>query len=165
MKIRSCLRAALVVALGILRAQAATTINIDFNTSDGSAGTYSGTAAAPDTGTVWNGVVTGAESGSPLLSSFTSGPLVNSTGGASSVTVTLGNFRSYDGNERPATLAPGLLTDFVYQQTLGHPDRTPRFPSITSIRPTPTISISIPRTRATRIPRPFSPSTDSRRRR
>jgi hypothetical protein len=114
--VKSCL-ALFVAGAGV--SQSATTINVDFNTSDGSAGTFSGVAAAPDPGTTWNGVVVGAEGGNPLVGTFTSGALVTSTGAASTVTVSLGNYRNYDANENPASANSGLMTDFVYQQTLG----------------------------------------------
>jgi len=97
-------------------ASADTTINVDFNRTTTSSGTYSGVAAAPDTGTVWNGVAIGS---GPLVSTFVSGALSTSTGAASGVTVSLGNFQTYDGSERPAALATALMTDFAFQQTLG----------------------------------------------
>ncbi|HWB06604.1 MAG TPA: PEP-CTERM sorting domain-containing protein [Verrucomicrobiales bacterium] len=105
--------------LGFVSMAGAATINIDINSSDGGFGTYSGMAAAPAAGTIWNGFVAGPEGGSPLVGSVTSGPLVTSTGVASSVTVTLGNFRVYEANENSASTAPALFTDFVYQQNLG----------------------------------------------
>ncbi len=95
------------------------TINVDFNSTDGSFGTYSGTAAAPDPGTIWNGVPIGPEAGAPLIAGFASGSLVTSTGAASTVTLSLGNFRVYEADERPASLASALMTDFAYQQNLG----------------------------------------------
>jgi hypothetical protein len=100
-------------------ASAATTINVDIKSSDGTVGIYSGVAAAPDSGTTWNAFRPGPEAGAPLVGSATSGALVTSTGAASSVTVTLGNFRVYEANENVAGLANPLMTDFVYQQTLG----------------------------------------------
>lgn len=95
---------------------ASNTINVDFNTTAAASTTYSGTAAAPDTGTTWNGVaiVPGAAG-----STFTSGPLVASDGAATPVTVSLSNFLSYNAAERPATLASALFTDFAYQRVLG----------------------------------------------
>ena len=104
----------------------AATINVDFNSSDGTFGTYTGTAAAPDAGTTWNAFVIGPEGGSPLIGSATSGALLTSTGGPSAVTVSLGNFRVYEADENVAALAPALMTDFGYQQTLGTggPDST-----------------------------------------
>lgn len=121
---RSFMEKKLVAMVGIALmsmsgAASAATINIDINSSDGSFGTYSGMAAAPAAGTIWNGFAAGAEGGSPLIGSVTSGPLVTSTGVASSVTVTLGNFRVYEANENSASTAPSLYTDFVYQQNLG----------------------------------------------
>ena len=104
----------------------AATINVDFNSTDGSFGTYSGTAAAPDAGTTRNGFAIGPEAGAPLLGTTTSGPLATSTGSPSTVTVSLGNFRVYEADERPASVASALMTDFAYQQTLGigGPDST-----------------------------------------
>src|SRR5688500_5039777 len=58
-------------------APAATTINVDLNTSDGSFATYSGTAAAPDTGTFWNGFAIGPEAG-PVTVGSASGALLTS---------------------------------------------------------------------------------------
>ena len=57
---------------------------------------------------------------------FTSGALVASDGSATPVTVSLGNFLSYNAAEKPATLATALLTDFAYQPKLGPggPDST-----------------------------------------
>lgn len=100
----------------------ATTVNVDFNSSDAAggsfSGTYTGVAAAPDSGTIWNGVTVGSETGG-LFATFTSGNLATSTGVVTGITVSLGNFRAYEANENPAALAPKLMTDFVYQQTLG----------------------------------------------
>jgi hypothetical protein len=105
---------------------AATTINVDFNSSDGAFGTYTGVAAAPDPGTVWNGFAIGPEGGSPLIGSATSGVLATSTGLPAPVTVTLGNFRVYEAQENAAAQASALMTDFGYQQNLGTggPDST-----------------------------------------
>ena len=99
----------------------AATINVDFNTTEAVAGTYSGTAVAPGPGTVWNGMVTGPKAGAPLIPSVTSGPLLTSTGAASLVTVSLGNFKAYDtvSDVRPSAVAQALMSDFVYQETLG----------------------------------------------
>ena len=83
-------------------AATSTTINVDFNTTAAASTTYSGTAAAPDSGTTWNGVaiVPGA--------TFTSGALLASDGSATPVTVSLGNFLSYNAAEKPAD--PGDCT-------------------------------------------------------
>ena len=117
---------ALLLAASVPLSSLAQTINVDFNGTDGTLGTYSGTAAAPDSGTTWNGFAVGPEAGSPLNGTTTSGALVTSAGAPTPVTVSLGNFRFYEANENPAGLAPGLLSDFVYQQTLGPggPDST-----------------------------------------
>ncbi|HEX2748936.1 MAG TPA: hypothetical protein VHM91_13105, partial [Verrucomicrobiales bacterium] len=101
------------------RAHAANTaINVDFNSTDGSYGTFTGTGAAADTGTVWNGVAPGAESGG-LYPAFTTGNLVTSAGAPTAITVSLGNFKVYEANENPAGFSSSLMTDFLYQQTLG----------------------------------------------
>ena len=39
----------------LLYPSTAATINVDFNSTGGSSGTFAGTAAAPDSGTIWNG--------------------------------------------------------------------------------------------------------------
>jgi len=105
-----------------------TTINVDFNTTDGSSPTYSGLGAAPDIGTTWNGLGIGAEAGGAINPSFTSGALLTSTGTASAVTVSLGSFKAYESDENfgTTTPAPALMTDFAYQQNLGPggPDST-----------------------------------------
>jgi hypothetical protein len=127
------------------------TINVDFNSTDGTAGTYSGIGAAPDPGTIWNGLPVGAEAGAPLVAAFASGALVTSTGAVSPVTVTLGNFRVYEADERPASTAPALMTDFAYQQNLGPggPDATFSIDHLTPL----TTCISTRRTEVTRTQR------------
>jgi hypothetical protein len=99
----------LCVALAISCATAfgQVTINVDFNGAAGS-GTYVGVGAAPDAGTVWNGI-------SPPDIAFTSGPLVDSTGAPTPVTVSLETYFEYAANENAADFARALLTDFVYQ--------------------------------------------------
>jgi hypothetical protein len=99
-------------------ANAARTINVDFNTTNGTSGSYSGTAVALNAGTIWNGVGIGAEDGS-VIGGFTSGTLLASDGSATSVAFSLGNFRAYDGDEAPAALAGALMQDFAYQPNLG----------------------------------------------
>ncbi len=109
----------LVTAVVASQMASAATINVDFNTTAPTP-TYSGTAAAPDGGTTWNGLATGPKGG-PLVASITSGALLSSTGGATAITVTLGNFQAYDAasDGQPASFASELMSDFVYQQILG----------------------------------------------
>lgn len=107
-KVRSvCLAASLAfAAMSGIPAMAAT-INVDFDPQGGA--NFTGTAVAPDAGTVWNSVNPG-----PLLTAnFTTGPLVNSTNGTSTVSLTLNNSFSYGGGP-VGQLAPNLLRDFVY---------------------------------------------------
>jgi hypothetical protein len=109
---RVCLSVCVAMALTCATAVGQVTINVDFNGAAGS-GTFSGVGAAPDAGTIWNAVV-------PPNNPFTSGPLVDSTGAATAVTVSLtSNYLEYAANERVAAFAPTLLTDFVYQTQLG----------------------------------------------
>lgn len=113
-------------AMSIATASGQVTINVDLNGATGS-GTFSGVGAAPDAGTIWNGV-------SPGAGSFTSAPLVDSTGAATPVTVSLEAFLSYAANERPAAFATPLLTDFVYQTMLG-PNGPPGLFAINNLTP------------------------------
>lgn len=105
---------------------AARTINVDFSTSDGTAGPYAGAAVAPNSGTIWNGLAIGPETDAPLVPTFTSGALVASNGSNTPVTVTLGNFRAYEADEKPAAIASALLTDYAYNDLVGPdgPDST-----------------------------------------
>jgi hypothetical protein len=98
---------------------AATVINVDFNLTGGSTGTYSGQGAVVDTGNnLWNGFNAGSPI-STLIASATSGALLTSTGASSGgVTVTVGNFRPYEAAGGVA-VANGLFNDFLYQQNLG----------------------------------------------
>ena len=128
----------LTVSAGISRAA---TINIDINTTDGSAGVFSGVGAAPDTGTTWNAVAAGPEGGSPTVATVTSGALVTSTGTPTTVTFSLGNFKCYDAQEQPAASANrALLTDFVYQPVLGPAGPNATF-SINNLDPASTYDI------------------------
>jgi hypothetical protein len=105
-----CVGTVVAIALFITPAIAvAATINVDFNgnpiASNNAALTYSGTAAAPDTGTIWNGLYIGTTS---VIPTYTSGPstifntsatpttIVTSTGTPTSIQVTLTNFRGFD---------------------------------------------------------------------
>lgn len=116
--------ACVAVAMSFGTASAQVTINVDLSIGSG---TYSGVGAAPDAGTVWNGI-------SPGAGSFTSGPLVDSTGAATPVTVSLESFFQYAANERPAAFASPLLTDFVYQTMLG-PNGPPGLFAINNLVP------------------------------
>ncbi len=100
-----------VCVLGASSALLADTINVDFNSNGGSAGTYSGVAAAPDTGTYWNTVT--LPSGQPI----TSGALTASDGTTlTSVTVAFTNsVNGYDnGPCADGTPANALLSDYGY---------------------------------------------------
>jgi hypothetical protein len=101
-------------------------VNVDFNGTE-SSGTYSGTGAAPDTGTVWNGIT-------PSGASYTSGALVDSAGGATPITVTLSTYNVYDADENTAAYQPALLNDFIYQTVLG-PNGPPGNFSIDNLTP------------------------------
>jgi hypothetical protein len=102
------------------------TINVDFNGAAGS-GTFVGVGAAPDLGTIWNGI-------SPPNNAFTSGPLVDSAGAATPVTVSLETYLEYAANENPADFSRLLLTDFVYQTVLG-PNGPPSAFAINNLTP------------------------------
>lgn len=112
---KTLIASATVVAF-LCTVSAETTINVDFNRSSSFSGTYSGTAAAGDTGTLWNGLTIGS---GPLVASFVSGTLVSSTGLPTGVTVSLGNYQTFDAGGDKAVVAPALMSDFAYQQTLG----------------------------------------------
>ena len=113
------LTSALLLAAAIPLSSLAQTINVEFNASDGTLATYSGTAAAPDSGTTWNGLAVGPETGAPLIGGITSDALITSAGEPTPVTVSLGNFKVYEADEKPAALATHLLTAFIYQPNLG----------------------------------------------
>ncbi len=90
-------------------------INVDFNVTDlaGGAGTYIGSAEAPGAGTSWNGVYTGTYTNP--VTTFTSAALTASDGVTpTSVTVTLGNYASYDTAPGYALFDAVLLDDYVY---------------------------------------------------
>ncbi len=90
----------------------ATTINVDFNATNGSSRTYSGAAMAPG-GTSWNGVNIGNIGAA--VTTFTSAALTASDGVTpTSVTVTLGNYGTYDTQSYHASVAPALLDDYAY---------------------------------------------------
>ncbi len=62
-------------------------VNVDFYKSTGTAGDYVGAGVLGSAGDIWNPVTSAVTSG------FTSGALVDSSGAASPVTVTVGAFR------------------------------------------------------------------------
>jgi hypothetical protein len=100
-------------AIALIGSARAQVINVDVNKVGGSDGTYSGVGAAPDTGTVWNGLTVGNNTGS----SYTVNNLQNSTGTTTGVSINLsttGLITSYDASENPAAFAPALLNDFAY---------------------------------------------------
>jgi hypothetical protein len=103
----------IVVSAALTVAASAATINVDFG-SGGVSGTFSGTAKAPDAGTVWNGFNAGA--GGIGATTVFPGTLVTSTGAPSTVTLSLTNFFSFDAGSGSASgIAPALMTDFIYQ--------------------------------------------------
>ncbi|MDD5705622.1 MAG: hypothetical protein PHR35_06830, partial [Kiritimatiellae bacterium] len=85
----------------------AATINVDLNY--GSGPTFSGTAAAPDSGTTWNGVT--VATAWPTLGTTTSGALVDSTNAVSPVSFSLSNVGGYDAGS--ASVASELMRDFA----------------------------------------------------
>lgn len=97
--------------LSLATASFAATVNVDFNNS--SSPTYSGTAAAPDAGTTWNGVLCPTYPTSWTTTS--SGALVNSNGGLSPVTFTLLNIGVHSSSG--ANVAPNLTNDYVVANT------------------------------------------------
>jgi len=101
-----------VVAVGMVcwaGSAQASVINVDFDTPTGSytGGTYSGTAAAPDTGTTWNSV--------NVQTGVTSQALVDSNGGSTAVTLTMG--ASYDGSGSADTMAGSTYDTLMRDNT------------------------------------------------
>lgn len=86
-------------------------VNVDLNY--GAGGTYSGVGVAPDAGTYWNGVTVPYFWNNPHT--LTSGPLLDSTGGTSSITFTLANHGGY--YEAGANYVGALLNDYAAFET------------------------------------------------
>ena len=82
-------------------------VNVDLNY--GAAGTYSGVGVAPDAGTYWNGVTVPYFWGTPHT--LTSGALLDSTGGTSSITFALANNGGY--YEAGSGYVGALLDDYA----------------------------------------------------
>lgn len=113
------MRATALVTLAIAlmgSASIAATVNVDFNVSGSPSGHYTGTGAAPDPGTFWNGL-TVAPHNSGMTASLSSGSLLASDGTTDTgFTVTLQNFNTYDAanDGQSAPFAPALLNDFIW---------------------------------------------------
>ena len=73
------------------------------------------------------------------MTTITSSPLVTSTGSPTPITVTLGNFKSYVAGSA-AGVAPNLMTNFVYQPTLGPSGPNATF-SINNLDPSSTYDL------------------------
>jgi len=122
MRIRTFLAATSICLLAAGPVSALVVVNADFNSTTTSppyanppSGTYSGTAAAPDPGTIWNGLGIGAQG--TLNATYTSGTLSASDGSSTPVTVTLNDYATYDvqgANGAGAGVAQALLNDFAY---------------------------------------------------
>src|SRR5262245_6055277 len=122
MRIRAFLAATAICLLAAGPASALVTVNADFSSTTTSppyanppSGTYSGTAAAPDPGTIWNGLGIGAQG--TFNATYTSGTLSASDGSPTTVTVTLNDFATYDvqgANGAGAGVAQALLNDYAY---------------------------------------------------
>lgn len=87
------------------------TVNVDFNFSQGSTGTYAARGAAPDQGTIWNALT--ATGG--FNSRATSSALRTSTGEVTPITVSLVDVNMFDAGETRSILAPALFGDFAFQ--------------------------------------------------
>jgi len=110
------LRVSALIALFAMTPAQAQTVNVNFNSDNA---TYSGTGAAPDPGTVWNSVQWARDGGFPSSGyGQTATGLVNSTGGASLVTVSLydaGGYNPYNAaSAHHAVFADPLLSDEFY---------------------------------------------------
>jgi len=95
---------ALIALFAVVPAQAQT-VNVGFNSS------YTGLGAASDSGTTWNNLTV-----TPPDYSSTYGFLVTSTGGTSTVTISLSDpdaIETYNGSPG-ANVAPGLLNQVLY---------------------------------------------------
>jgi len=122
MKTNSIIKSALFVAgfsaFALIGSAQAQVINVDFNASGGTSGTYSGQGAYSDPGhNVWNGLTVATSSSAETWSS-----LETSTGAGTSIGVTLtptggGSLTPYDtaSDSSPALVAPALLNDFAYE--------------------------------------------------
>ncbi|MCA9240650.1 MAG: hypothetical protein KDA37_10635, partial [Planctomycetales bacterium] len=159
---------ACVAALGFCSSShAVTVVNIDFapniDVTPGNAGSniysvdYSGTAAAPDAGTVWNSLVAGNSGGNGYnfedvniglydeVAGAVSGPssLVDSTGASTSLSVSFdagGAFAVSDnaGNlNNIATDAVGLMRDYL----IAFNDPNPRFVTISGLAPNEPVTL------------------------
>ena len=96
--------AALLVSLAFAGSALAAAINGDFD--DTVVHNYVGTAAAPDSGTVWNSL---------LVGTGTSAALLDSTGAATTVTVTTTSLNNpVNNNSYSGMPAVDLLRDYVY---------------------------------------------------
>jgi hypothetical protein len=108
--IKTALLAAGFAAVASIGSAQAQTVNLNFN---GNGDTYTGLGAASDSGTVWNS----AESVG-AVNSATFSSLVNSTGGSSTVAVTLSDPTYFNESDqsvaRPAAFANPLLSDQFY---------------------------------------------------
>jgi hypothetical protein len=94
-------------AVALLGFAQAVTVNVDFGAESGS--DYTGIGVAPDLGTTWNHFNSGALA-DPLIIT-TPAALVNSTGGASGISMTIGttNQLGYSGGG-----GGNLLVDYLY---------------------------------------------------
>jgi len=103
---------ALIALFAVAMPAKAQTVNVNFN---GNGDTYTGTGAASDMGTYWNSAT------SAPFTAKTFSPLLNSTGGSSTVAVTMTNpdtANPYDASvNNPAPFANPLLSDEFYGQT------------------------------------------------
>jgi len=111
----SSLMAALCVVLSATVAEAALTYNVDFNrNSNPVSNTYSGTAIAPDTGTVWNGVTGSGSNGNFVLNA--ANDLLDSQGnvGTADLTATtIYNSFSNLGGTAGAPVPSDLMYDYI----------------------------------------------------
>lgn len=107
---------AAVGALSIPSFSQAETINVDIN--KGAAPTYSGTAAAPDSGTVWNGLAIDESRGTNTL-----GSVVDSQGNPIPVSISIdsgdsGSHAYINGSSDAGNPSPmDLMADYTYWET------------------------------------------------
>jgi autotransporter-associated beta strand protein len=113
------------VAACLASTAAAASINVDFGPNDViSSGVYAGTAAAADTGTVWNAFQPGASYPSLIETSYASDFLLDSLGNATGITLTaMPSFYIYDEglaqSGTNSTIAPELMHDYMFTPTAG----------------------------------------------